>query len=232
VSAIYGLRALLRRLAVVSLCLLAAGCSSLSGQGYLFTQDSKPLQLAEDVTLKQGHMRLEFNPDPWLLGRLRLHDGRSDFKTWVSSGDYAGNSFFIDSQDSGLAYDIQARWQEIRTETAERDEYESCTASGYCSQPVRRLDCGRKSYREGTERYEDHEDDSNCEEESTVEQGNFSNCPGRRQVRKRYQVYKLLVGLEFREPFSDRPPVAEFDGESRYRQRLLETLSEGQCQVY
>jgi hypothetical protein len=84
----------------------------------------------------------------------------------------------------------------------------------------------------GTERYEDHEDDSNCEEESTVEQGNFSNCPGHRQVRKRYQVYKLLVGLEFREPFSDRPPVAEFDGESRYRQRLLETLSEGQCQVY
>jgi hypothetical protein len=74
VSAIYGLRALLRRLAVVSLCLLAVGCSSLSGQGYLFTQDSKPLQLAEDVTLKQGHMRLEFNPDPWLLGRLRLHD--------------------------------------------------------------------------------------------------------------------------------------------------------------
>ena len=65
-----------------------------------------------------------------------------------------------------------------------------------------------------------------------VERAYSDSCPGHRQVRKRYQAYKLLVGLEFREPFSDRPPVAEFDGESRYRQRLLETLSEGQCQVY
>ncbi|WP_137974534.1 hypothetical protein [Pseudomonas sp. F(2018)] len=184
--AICGLRALLRRLVVVSLCLLALGCSSLSGQGYLFTQDSQPLQLAEDVALRQGHMRLEFNPDPWLLGRLRLHDGRSDFKAWVSSGDYAGNSFFIDSQDSGLAYDIQARWQEVRTETAERDESEQCTAPGYCSQTVRRLDCGRKTYREGTERYEKHEDDDSCEQESAVERAYSEACPGHRQVRKRY----------------------------------------------
>jgi hypothetical protein len=232
VLAICALRALLRRLVIVSSCLVGAGCSSLSGQGYLFTQDGKPVHLAEGMTLKQGHMHLQFNPDPWLLGRLRLRDGRSELSAWVSRGDYVGNSFFIDSQDSGLNYDIQARWREQRAETIERDVSESCTGPGYCSQTVRRLDCGRKTYREGTERYEKHEDDDNCEEESAVERAYSDNCPGFRTARKHYQVYRLLVRLEFREPFSDRPPVAEFDGESHYRQHWGETLAEGQCEVH
>jgi len=223
----------LRRLAVLSWCLLISGCSSsLAGRGYLFTQDSQPLQLTDDVTLKQGHMRLEFNPEPWLLGRLHLHDARSGFRTWVWRGDYAGNSFFIDSQDSGLNYDIQARWREIQGETIERDVLEDCTAPGYCSRPVQYLDCGKKSYREGGKRYEKHEDDENCEQRSTVEQGEFSDCPGTRPARNRYRVYKLLLGLEFREPFADRPPVAEFDGETHYRQRLVGTISEGECRAY
>lgn len=231
--AICWLGAPLRRLALLWLCLVMGGCSSsLSGQGYLFTQDSKPLQLADDVTLEQGHMRLEFNPDPWLMGRLRLHHAQSGFSTWVSSGNYAGNSFFIDSEDSGLNYDIQARWREVRGETLEGDVSESCTAPGYCSKPVQYLECGKKSYREGGSRYEKHEDDDNCEERSVTEQGNFPDCPGHRQVRNRYQVYKLQLGLEFREPFTDRPPVAEFDGESHYRQRLLDTISEGACRAY
>lgn len=222
---------LLCRLVLVTCLLGAAGCSSLKGQGYLFTRDGQPLRLAEDLALKQGHMRLEFKPQPWLAGRLRLHDEQSDFSAWVSRGDYAGNSFFIDRQDSGLDYDIQAHWREQPAETIERDVSESCTGPGYCSQTVRRLDCGRKTYREGTKRYEDHEDDDNCEEESVVERAYSDNCPGFRTARKRYGVYKLLVNLEFREPFGDGPAVAEFDGESRFRQRPGETLAEGRCEV-
>ncbi|MDD0842450.1 hypothetical protein [Pseudomonas sp. Gutcm_11s] len=224
--------ALLRRLVMLSWCLLAAGCSSLAGKGYLFTRDGQPLQLSEEVTLTQGHKRLEFNPQPWLASRLRLHDAQSELSLWTTRGDYAGNSLFIDSQDSGLDYDIQARWREQQAETIEREESESCSAPGYCSKPVRRLDCGRRTYREGTERYEDLEDDERCEEETAVERDHFDDCPGHRTARKRYRVYKLLVSLEFREPFSDSPPVAEFSGESHYRQHAGETLAEGRCEVY
>lgn len=222
---------LVRWLAMLPCCLALSGCGSLSGQGYLYTRDSQPLRLADDMALDQGHVRLEFNPEPMLLTRLRLHNERSDFSTWVYRGDYAGNSFFVDSQDSGLAYDIQAHWREQQAESLERDLSEPCTAPGYCSRTVRHLDCGRKTYREGSERYEEHEDDANCAEEAKLERAYFDNCPGYRQVRQRYQVYKLLVRIEFLEPFADRLPIAEFDGESRFRQRPLETLDVGRCVV-
>lgn len=213
-------------------CIALAGCSGMSGEGYLLTRDSKPLRLADDVLLRQGHMRLKFDPDPWLMGRLRLHNADSGFSVWVPADDYAGHAFFIDSEDSGLAYDIRARWREVRAETVERDSQERCTTAGFCSKTVMRLDCGRKSYREGTKHYRKHEGDDGCEEESAVEWDNFPDCPGTRVVRERYQVYKLLVRLDFSEPFADRPPVAEFDGETRYRQRLLETLDRGQCRSH
>lgn len=224
-------RAFLRISGTLLAGLVLTGCSSLSGKGYLFTENSQPLQLTDDVVLKQGHMRLQFASDPWLLGRLKLHNATSGFSAWVAAGDYAGNSFFIDSVDSGLAYDIQAHWREVQAETLTRNSYEGCTTAGFCSKTVRRLDCGSKSYREGSKRYEEHENDNNCEEESAVETGNFPDCPGSRQLRKRYQVFKLLVTLDFLEPYSQKAPVAVFDGESQYRERLLETLEEGECQV-
>ncbi|MBB1518467.1 hypothetical protein [Aquipseudomonas guryensis] len=224
-------RAILRLSATLLVGLALAGCSSLSGKGYLFTENSQPLQLTDEVVLKQGHMRLQFAPDPWLIGRLKLHDATSGFSAWVTAGDYAGNSFFIDSVDSGLAYDIQARWREVQAETSEHTGHESCSAAGFCSKSVQRLDCGRRSYRQGTERYEEHEDDANCEEESAVVRDHFPDCPGFRQSRKRYQVFKLMVTLDFLEPYAQKEPVAVFDGESQYRERLLETLEEGECLV-
>ncbi|MBB2494173.1 hypothetical protein [Aquipseudomonas ullengensis] len=223
--------AILRISAALLAALALVGCSSLSGKGYLSTENSQPLQLSDAVVLKQGHMRLQFAPDPWLLGRLKLHNATADFSTWVSAGDYAGNSFFIDSTDSGLAYDIQARWREVQAETSERNGQESCTTSGFCSKTVKRLDCGRKSYREGSEAYGKHEDDDSCEEDSALETGNFPDCPGTRTTRQRYQVFKLMVTLDFLDPYAQKAPVAVFDGESQYRERLLETLDEGQCEV-
>ena len=223
---------LILRISAVCLAVLAlAGCGSLSGKGYLFTENSQPLQLTDEVLLEQGHMRLQFAPDPWLIGRLKLHNATSGFSAWVTAGDYAGNSFFIDSVDSGLAYDIQARWREVQAETSERSGFESCSVAGLCSKSVQRLDCGRRSYREGTERYEEHEDDDNCEEESVVVRDHFPDCPGFRPSRKRYQVFKLMVTLDFLEPYAQKAPVAVFDGESQYRERLLETLDEGECRV-
>ncbi|MNR26131.1 hypothetical protein D3C85_1433220 [compost metagenome] len=120
----------------------------------------------------------------------------------------------------------------MRAETVERDRLVRCTTAGFCGKTVRRLDCGDKSYREGTRHYRKHEGDDGCEEEAAVEWDSFPDCPGTRVVRERYQVYKLLVRLDFSEPFADRPAAAEFDGETRYRQRLLETLAEGQCQPH
>lgn len=223
-------RTLLRFIAIFLASAVLAGCS-LSGKGYLFTQDSAPLRLADDLVLKQGHMRLQFAPNPWLLGRLRLHNEESSFSTWVPAADYAGNSFFIDSADSGLAYDIQARWREVRAETVDRDSYESCTAAGLCSKSVSRLKCGGKSYREGSERYEDHADDDGCEEDFITITDNFPDCPGSRRVRKRYQVFQLLVTIDFLNPLSPKEQFAVFDGESEYRERSLEVLEEGQCEV-
>lgn len=221
-----------RRLGAALVCIALAGCGGMSGEGQLRTRDGKPLWLADDAVLRQGPVRLKFDPDPWLMGRLRLYNADSGFSVRVPAGAYAGNSFALDSEDSGLAYDIRTRWREVQAETLDRDRRQSCTTSGYCSKTVQRLDCGRKTYREGTKRYRQHEDDEGCEEESAVEWGNFSDCPGHRRVRQRYQVYKLLVSIDFREPFAERPLVAEFDGETRYDQRLVDTLYRGDCQVH
>jgi hypothetical protein len=224
------LRALLRFTAIFLASAVLAGCS-LSGKGYLFTQDSAPLRLADDLVLEQGHMRLQFAPNPWLLGRLRLHNDKSSFSTWVSAADYAGNSFFIDSVDSGLAYDIQARWRESRAETVERDSYQRCTTAGFCSKTVSRLTCGKKRYQEGSERYEEHAGDDNCEEDLVFVTDNFPDCPGSQRVRKRYQVYQLLVSLDFRKPLAPKEQFAVFDGESQYRERPLDIVEEGGCEV-
>lgn len=221
----------LRHLGAALVCIALAGCGGMSGEGQLRTWDGKPLRLGDEVALRQGQVRLKFDPDPWLMGRLRLYNADSGFSVRVPAGAYAGNSFALDSEDSGLAYDIRARWREVQTETLDRDGTQSCTTSGYCRKTVQRLDCGRKTYREGTKRYRQHEDDDGCEEESAVEWGDFPDCPGSRTVRERYQVYKLMVSLDFREPFADRPPVAEFDGETRYHQRLVDTLYQGDCEV-
>lgn len=222
----------LRRIGAALMYLVLAGCGGMAGEGQLRTWDGKPLRLADDAVLRQGPVRLKFDPDPWLWGRLRLYNADSGFSVRVPASAYAGHSFTLDGEDSGLAYDIRARWREVRGETLDRDGTASCTTAGYCSKTVRRLDCGRKRYQEGTRGYRRHEDDEGCEEESAVEWGYFPDCPGSRAVRERYQVYKLLVSLDFRVPFAARPPVAEFDGETRYRERLVETLERGDCQAH
>ena len=133
--------------------LLLSGCGGIKGQGYLFTEGGKPLRLNEDVTLTQGHMSLVFDAEPGFWSRLRLHNERVDFSTPVNDEAYAGNGFFLRSQDSGLAYDIRASWREERGLLTERDNRENCTTAGYCRKQVARLVCDRKSYRPGTERY-------------------------------------------------------------------------------
>ena len=127
--------------------------NSIKGQGYLLTEGGKALRLNEEVTLTQGHMSLVFDPKPGLWSRLRLHNERVDFSTPVNDEAYAGNGFFLRSQDNGLAYDIRASWREGRGLLTERDNREGCTTAGYCRKQVARLVCGRKSYRPGTERY-------------------------------------------------------------------------------
>lgn len=78
-------------------------------QGYLFTRDSQPLHLSDEAQLRQGHIALEFDPDPMWSANLRLHNERSDFSVSVPSSAYRGRSFFLASRESGLRYDIQAR---------------------------------------------------------------------------------------------------------------------------
>lgn len=224
------IRALVGPLLVLA-ALLLGGCGGIKGQGYLFTEGGKPLRLNEEVTLTQGHMKLVFDPEPGLWSRLRLHNERVDFSTPVDDEAYAGNGFFLRSQDSGLAYDIRASWREERGPLTERDSQEACTTEGYCRKQVVRLVCYRKSYRPGTERYEEHLDDDNCVQEPMYVTDYFPDCPGTRQVRTRNRQYQLLVSVDFLEPRAERPPVAVFDGQSRPRERELKVLSEGRCLI-
>lgn len=217
----------LSRLFMLWVACALGGCSQ-SGQGYLFTQNSQPLRLSENLLLTQGHKRFEFSRNPWWMGRLRLQDEQSDFSTWVSSSRYAGNSFSIDSRDSGLAYDIRARWQEEGEGLQLRDGVEQCTGAGHCTKQVGNKDCGQKTDREGSERLEEED----CKETVRTESGYFPDCPGERSVRRRYKVYNLLVAIEFHRPSSTAWPVAEFQGETGSRERLLETLDNGPCQVH
>ena len=55
---------------------------------------------------------------------LRLHNERSDFSVSVPSSAYQGRSFFLASRESGLRYDIQARWRESKEDKVERDSSE------------------------------------------------------------------------------------------------------------
>ncbi|BBP86275.1 hypothetical protein TUM18999_60610 [Pseudomonas tohonis] len=217
---------------LASLLLGLTGCGGLTGKGYLFTRDSQPLQLSDEAQLRQGHIELEFDPDPMWSADLRLHNERSDFSVSVPSSAYQGRSFFLASRESGLRYDIQARWRESKEDKVERDSSESCAAPGFCSKTVRRLKCAGKTYRSGTDRYEKHLGDEGCQEVLVTENGNFPDCPGTRSVRNRYQIYRLLVSLEFTEPTNKRQPLAEFDGESQRKERLLETVAQGACRTY
>lgn len=212
------------------LCLVLTGCS-LSGQGNFRTQDGQPLRLADDVLLRPGPMLVQFEPDPWLFGRLRLYAPGATFSARVPAGHYVGPSFALYAAHGGSAYDIQARWHEVRGEKVDREREETCTTAGFCNMTVRVLDCGRRRYLEGSRGYRRHADDDDCEVESVVVWDYFPDCPGSRVVRERYQVYKLQVSLDFKAPFADRPPVAEFDGETGNQQRLVETLDRGQCRA-
>lgn len=225
-------RALPTSLLMGLLGLSLAGCSGLTSQGYLYTRDSQPLQLSDEVQLRQGHMGLEFSPAPMWSADMRLHNERSDFSVSVPSSAYSGRSFFLTSRESGLRYDIRAYWRESKKDRVERDSSENCTAPGFCSKSVRRLKCGSKSYRSGSDRYEKHLDDKDCQEVLVTENGNFPDCPGTRPVRNRYQTYKLLVSLAFTTPDRHEPPLAEFDGESQRKERLLETEVLGACRAY
>lgn len=227
-------RTLLRALSgplLLLAALLLGGCGGGKGQGYLFTEGGKSLRLNEEVTLTQGHMNLVFDAEPGLWSRLRLYNERVDFSTPVASEAYAGNGFLLRSQDSGLAYDIRASWREERGLLTERDNREDCTTAGYCRKQVARLVCDRKSYRPGTERYEEHLDDANCVQEPVYVTDYFPDCPGTRQVRTRNRQYQLLVRVDFLQPRTERSPVAVFDGQTRPRERELEVLSEGRCLI-
>lgn len=225
-------RFLARALVLLFAGLLLAGCGGgVKGKGYLFTRDSQALRLNDEATLHQGHKELEFSPTPSFFGTLRLKDERDDVSIDVPRSAYGKRSFFIDGREAGLNYDIKARWREERELQTERDRQESCTAPGYCTRTVSVLNCDGKRYLSGTERYGDHLDDQNCRREQVTRTDYFRDCPGSRPVRERYQVYRLLVNLSFTDPVHKGPPAAEFDGESRLRDRFLERLSEGTCRV-
>jgi len=212
--------------------LLLSGCGGIKGQGYLFTEGGKSLRLNEEVTLIQGHMNLVFDAEPGLWSRLRLYNDKVDFSTPVEADAYAGNGFLLRGQDSGLAYDIRASWREERGLLTERDSREDCITAGYCRKQVMRLVCDRKSYRPGTERYEEHLDDENCVREPVYVTDYFQDCPGSRKVRTRNRQYQLLVRVDFLQPRTERAPVAIFDGQTRPRERELEVLDEGRCVAY
>lgn len=223
-------------LALLAICLLGlAGCASRQeASGYLFVRDGAPLKLSngeQNAVLSQGHATVEFGLKPVFSSELSVARGAKVFSTKVEAEDYFGNSFQVRSSASGLPYDIHASWQENRGERVSRDEYNGCVTAGYCTREVSRLVCpGRKVYREGSNGYADHYDDDECQERSRTETGHFSDCPGEQRVRKAYQVYRYLVTVEFLEPRSPAgKPFAEFNGETRYTERLLEVEYEGQC---
>ena len=149
----------------------------------------------------------------------------------VHRGDYSGNSFFVDSLDSELSYDIRGRWREERDLKFERDERTSCTIAGHCAKEVSRMVCSKKAYREGSAGYEKHEDDEDCEEERRTEYGDFPDCPGSRAVRNAYQSYKKIVTVSFIDPRHPSEEFAVFDGETGYKAYFLKTLSEGDCGI-
>lgn len=220
---------------LVSLLALAGCANRQEASGYLFVKDGAALKLSDGeqtALLSQGHATVEFGLKPVFSSELTITRGASAFTTKVDADDYFGNSFQVRSSASGLAYDIHASWQENRGERVSREEYEGCVTSGYCTREVSRLVCpGRKSYREGTRGYAEHYEDEQCEQRTRPETGYFNDCPGEQRVRKAYQVYRYLVTVEFLEPRSpaSSKPFAEFNGETRYTERLLEVEYAGQC---
>ena len=210
-----------------------SGCTH-SAKGYLYTKDSTPLILARDdevSRIKQGHTRLKFGFKPFIFNYLTLENPDTSFKVKVYRSDYSGNSFFVDSLDSELSYDIQGRWREERDVKFQRDERKSCTIAGHCAKEVSRMVCSKKAYREGTDGYEKHENDKDCEEERRTEYGDFPDCPGSRAVRNSYQGYKNIVTVSFIDPRQPSEEFAVFDGETGHKAYFLKTEFEGDCGI-
>jgi hypothetical protein len=105
--------------------------------------------------------------------------------------------------ESGWRYAIHGEWQQLTSGIVEREERVDCEAYGFCTKNAIILECPQGRFIEGSAGYYEQMGNDDCFHSSGIESGQFSNCPGKQQVKIRSRSEQNQLTLRFTEPDSD-----------------------------
>jgi hypothetical protein len=233
-------------LAVAVMGVQISGCSSYTALGELAIADGGPLKFSAQPGAKfvwEGEGAVSFDKQPGWFRRFKFtSNSRPVFDLPVSASNYTADTLSISHVDSGLLYDIKARWGKAGSIYYPRSDVESCEGYGHCSKTVTRSACEnsqssyQSDYEPGEHRYEkkrDSDDEAgDCKPVTETQTGNFSDCPGTRQVENTYQTFRYQLTVDFLSAHAPGEIVAVFTGDSEQVHQLSSRGVAGECRVY
>lgn len=233
-------------LAVAVIAVQNSGCSRYTALGELAIVGGGPLKFSTQPGARfvwEGEGAVSFDKQPGWFRRFKFtSNSRPVFDLPLSASNYTANTLSISHADSGLLYDIKARWGKAGSIYYPRSDVESCEGYGYCRKTVTRSSCddSRSSYQSDYEprehRYEKNRDSDDeagdCKPVTETQTGNFADCPGTRQVENTYQTFRYQLTLDFIAAHAPAEIVAVFTGDSEQVHQLASRGVAGECRVY
>ena len=187
-------------LALAALLPACAPSEHLRTQGEFATRTGGPFTLTQGtrkLVLTPGHLTITpieetaFHPP-----QLILQSGTDRLVIDLHRGELTRDGLNIIGVTHGLSANLQGTWRDHPI--AQRYAYttESCSTYGWCAK----------------ERTEKVCDDRNCRNEKRTEWGQWSDCPGTREVRIDYQDYEREYRIRFINPMNTRDEPARYQG--------------------
>jgi hypothetical protein len=233
-------------LAIALLGVQVSACSQHTALGELAIPGGGPVKFSAQPGAKfvwVGEGAVSFAKQPGWFRRFKFTSNASTvFDLPLSASNYAANTLSISHVDSGLLYDIQARWGKTGSIYYPRSDVESCEGYGHCRKTVTRSSCEnsqssyQSDYEPGEHRYQKKRDSNDetgdCKPVTETQTGNFSDCPGTRQVENTYQTFRYQLTVEFLSAHAPGEIVAVFTGDSEQVHQLSSRGVAGECSVY
>lgn len=222
-----------------------SGCSRYTSLGELTIADGGPLKFSAQPGagfVWEGEGEVSFAKQPgWFRRFTFTSNSRVVFDLPVTASNYTDNSLSISHADSGLLYDIKAHWWKAGSVYYPRTDVESCEGYGHCSKTVTRSSCenSQSSYQSDYEPREHHyekkrdsdDETGDCKPVTETKTGDFSDCPGTRQVENTYQTFRYQLTVDFFRTHSPADKVAVFTGDAEQVTQLSSRGVAGECRV-